>query len=102
MITEYLQVTIIWAKFPLPKLKNGSTFWCTFILQGKVTAYVELSLVNPPLKTAILFLKWGFWVVGNFLRLLAKAQKLSFSVFFFTANWFHHLYVFLELIFYFV
>jgi len=42
----------------------------------------------------------GFLGLANFLRLPAKAQNLSFSVFSFTANWFHHLYVFLELIFF--
>lgn len=42
----------------------------------------------------------GFLGLANFLRLPAKAQNLSLSVFSFTANWFHHLYVFLELIFF--
>jgi len=40
----------------------------------------------------------GFLGLANFLRLPAKAQNLSLFVFSFTANWFHHLYVFLELI----
>jgi len=73
-------------------------FWWHITRKNDCLSWIVFS--QSSFEDSYFIFEMGFLGLANFLRLPAKAQNLSFFVFSFTANWFHHLYVFLELIFF--
>jgi len=73
-------------------------FWWHITRKNDCLSWIVFS--QSSFEDSYFIFEMGCLGLANFLRLPAKAQNLSFFVFSFTANWFHHLYVFLELIFF--